>query len=104
MKHLLHVATSYFIAECVGHGVGEIAIGDLNGIRESTHYGHRLNQRLHAWPYRKLINMLKYKGELAGIVVRDDVDEDNTSKTCCACGMVNASNRRHQRLHMCSCD
>lgn len=103
VEHLLHVATSHFIAECVRRGVREIAIGDLNGIRESIDYGDRLNQRLHAWPYRKLINMLKYKGALAGIIVRDDIDERHTSITCHACGEVMASNREHRGLYVCSC-
>lgn len=103
VEHLLHTATSHFIAECVRRGVKEIALGDLNGIRESIDYGKRLNQRLHAWPYRKLINMLKYKGALAGILVRDDVEEKSTSITCHACGKVMASNRRHRGLYVCSC-
>lgn len=81
----------------------EIAIGNLNGIRESIDYRDRLNQRLHAWPYRKLVNMLKYKGTLAGIAVRDDVDEKSTSITCHTCGKVMASNRRHRGLYACSC-
>jgi IS605 OrfB family transposase len=37
-----------------------------------------LNQRLHHWPYRKIINMIKYKGALAGIEVKDNIDERNT--------------------------
>ncbi|MFO7153868.1 MAG: IS200/IS605 family accessory protein TnpB-related protein [Caldicoprobacter oshimai] len=61
--------------ECVRSGVREIAIGDLCGIREITDYGDWLNQHLHAWPYRKLINMLKYKGALAGILVRNNIEE-----------------------------
>ncbi|KUK32281.1 MAG: Transposase, IS605 OrfB family [Thermoanaerobacterales bacterium 50_218] len=103
VEHLLHAATSHLIAECVQKGVKEIAIGNLNGIRESIAYGDRLNQRLHAWPYRKLANMLKYKGALVGILVRDDVDEENTSITCHACAQVAASNRRHRGLYACSC-
>jgi len=103
VEHLLHIATSHLIEECVKRGVGEIVIGDLDGIRENINYGDRLNQRLHAWPYRKLINMLRYKGALAGIVVRDDVDEKSTSITCHACGKVKASNRRHRGLYVCSC-
>jgi len=103
VEHLLHMATSHFIAECVRRGVKEIAIGDLNGIRGSIDYGDRLNQRLHAWPYRKLINMLKYKGTLVGILVRDDIDEKSTSITCHACGKVMPSNRRHRGLYVCSC-
>jgi len=103
VEYLLHTATSHLIEECVRRGVGEIAIGDLCGIREGIDCGDKLNQRLHAWPYRKLINMLKYKGALAGIVVRDDVDERNTSITCHACGKVMPSNRRHRGLYVCSC-
>ncbi|KXG78413.1 hypothetical protein AN618_04800 [Fervidicola ferrireducens] len=103
VEHLLHMATSHFIAECVRRGVKEIAIGDLNGIRESIDYGDQLNQRLHVWPYRKLIDMLKYKGVLAGILVRDDINEGSTSITCHACGKVMASNRRHRGLYACSC-
>ncbi|AVX21420.1 transposase, IS605 OrfB family, central region [Carboxydocella sporoproducens DSM 16521] len=103
VEQLLHVATSHFIAECVRRGVKEIAIGDINGIRESTDYGDQLNQRLHAWPYRKLINMLKYKGALAGIVVRDDVNERGTSVTCHVCGRVLSSNRKSRGLYECSC-
>lgn len=103
VEHLLHVATSHFIAECVRKGVKEVVVGNLDGIRESIDYGKRLNQRLHAWPYRKLIDMLKYKGTLAGIMVRDDVDENSTSITCHACGKVVASNRIHRGLYVCSC-
>ena len=98
VEHLLYAATSHFIAECVRRGVKEIAIGNLDGIRESIDYGDRLNQRLHAWPYRKLVNMLKYKGALTGIVVRDDA-----SKTCHGCGVVKASNRKQRGLYACSC-
>ncbi|MGI9951295.1 transposase [Moorellaceae bacterium AZ2] len=103
VAQLLHIATSHFIAECLQRGVKEIVIGNLSGIREGIDYGDRLNQRLHAWPYRKLINMLKYKGELVGITVRDDIDEENTSKTCHSCGVKKASNRRHRGLYICFC-
>jgi len=103
VEHLLHAATSHFIKECVKRGVGEVAIGDLRGIRDSIDYNDQLNQRLHTWPYRKLIDMLRYKGALAGIVVRDDVDERNTSITCHACGRILPSNRKHRGFYVCSC-
>ncbi|WP_240610767.1 transposase [Ammonifex thiophilus] len=47
--------------------------------------------------------MLKYKGQLAGIAVRDDVDERNTSVRCHACGRVLPSNRKNRGLYTCSC-
>jgi putative transposase len=86
VDHLLHNAASHFISECVKKGIREVAIGDLSGIRENMDYNDSVNQRLHCWPYRKMINMLKYKGQLAGIEVYDTIDEKNTSRTCHACG------------------
>jgi len=103
VKQLLHASTSHFTKECIQRGVEEIAIGNLNGIRQGINYGNRLNQRLHTWPYRKLIDMLKYKGALAGILVQDNIDEKNTSITCHACGEIAAFNRRHRGLYACSC-
>jgi putative transposase len=103
VDHLLHITTSHFISECLKKGVKEIAIGDLNGIRENMDYSDSVNQRLHNWPYRKIMNMIKYKGEWAGIEVKDNIDERNTSKTCHRCGQILASNRKHRGLYLCSC-
>jgi IS605 OrfB family transposase len=103
VDHLLHIATSHLVSECVKKGVKEIAMGDLNGIRENIDSNDSINQRLHQWPYRKLINMIRYKSALAGIEVRDDMNEKNTSGTCHACGKILASNRRHRGWYTCSC-
>jgi putative transposase len=101
--HLLHIVTSHFIGECVKRGVGEIAIGDPTGIRDGIDYGARMNQRLHAWPYRKIIDMIRYKAALVGIAVRDNVDERGTSRSCHACGTVRESSRVHRGLYRCPC-
>ena len=103
VEHLLHMVTSHFVRECLRCGVKEIAIGDLTGIRQEIDYGARMNQRLHNWPYRKIVDMLRYKAELAGIVVRDDVDERGTSRTCHVCGKVREANRIHRGLYRCQC-
>jgi IS605 OrfB family transposase len=103
VDQLLHITTSHLISECLKKGVSEIAIGDLNGIREGIHYCDSVNQRLHHWPYRKIIHMIKYKGEWAGIEVKDRIDERNTSRTCHRCGQVLASNRKHRGFYSCSC-
>ncbi len=103
VEHLLHIITAHFIRECLWRGVKEIAIGDLTGIRWEIEYGARMNQRLHAWPYRKIVSMIRYKAELAGIVVRDDVDERGTSRTCHVCGEVREANRTHRGLYRCPC-
>jgi len=103
VEHLLHMVTSHFVRECVRRGVKRIAIGDLTGIREGIDYGARMNQRLHAWPYRKIVHMIRYKAELAGMTVRSDVDERSTSRTCHACGQVREANRVHRGLYRCGC-
>lgn len=100
---LLRQATFHFLRECAKRGVGEVVVGNLLGLREGLDYGDALNQRLHAWPYRKLVDVLKYKGALLGIAVRDDVDERKTSVTCHACGRAWPANRRHRGLYLCSC-
>lgn len=102
VNDLLHQAASHFLRECVSRGVGEVVVGDLSGIWEGLDYGEVLNQRLHAWPYRKLVEILRYKGALMGIAVRE-VKEWKTSITCHACGKASPSNRRHRGLYACSC-
>jgi IS605 OrfB family transposase len=103
VNHLLHIATSHLISECLKKGVREIATGDLNGIREGIDYSDSVNQRLHHWPYRKIIHMIRYKGELVGIEVKDRIDERNTSRICHRCGQILASNRKHRGFYSCSC-
>jgi IS605 OrfB family transposase len=102
VNDLLHQAVSHFLRECVRRGVGEVVVGDLSGIREDLNYGKALNQRLHAWPYRKLVEILRYKGTLMGIKVYE-VEERKTSLTCHACGRASPSNRKHRGLYTCSC-
>ncbi len=99
----MHIVTSHFIRECVKRGVVEIAIGDLTGIRDGIDYGARMNQRLHSWPYRKIVHMIRYKAALAGIAVGDDVDERGTSCTCHNCGTIREASRVHRGLYCCSC-
>lgn len=103
VEHLLHIITSHFVRECIRQGVKEIAIGGLTGIREEIDYGGRMNQRLHAWPYRKIIHMIQYKAALVGIAVQADIEETATSKTCRACGQVREANRVHRGLYRCTC-
>jgi IS605 OrfB family transposase len=103
VDQLLHGATSHFISECVKKGIREVAIGDLKGIRENMDSSDSVNQRLHNWPYRKIIHMLKYKGQLAGMEVYDNIDEKNTSGTCHGCGKILPSNRKHRGMYLCSC-
>jgi len=81
VQHLLHILTADFARRCWLAGVDTIAIGDLTGIRERIDYSDELNQRLHAWPFRKIVDMITYKAGLYGIQVVE-VSEAYTSRAC----------------------
>jgi len=100
--NFLHQASRWFVDLCKKKDVSEIVIGNLTDIREEIDYGDQLNQRLHAWPFAKLTEMIRYKAEDAGISVRQE-SEAYTSQTCHACGKVSKSARKHRGLYSCSC-
>lgn len=102
VDHLLHSLTSDFVRRCWLAGVDTISVGDLTGIRERIDYTEELNQRLHAWPFRKIVTMLTYKASLYGMRVIT-VSEAYTSQTCHYCGEVKKSNRKHRGLYSCIC-
>lgn len=71
-RHYLHILSKDIIAHCVERNVGRLRVGDLNGIRseangEGRDWGRHGNKRLHGWAFSKLIGILEYKGEAAGI-------------------------------------
>lgn len=84
-NHYLHVLTKSIVEQAVANNVSHIIVGELKGIRSNKDWGHEQNQELHAWPYRKIIQMLRYKAALRGIRV-EEVSERNTSTTCPVCG------------------
>jgi IS605 OrfB family transposase len=102
VNHLLHLLSSDFVRRCQQAGVDTIALGDLTGIRERIDYGKRLNQRLHAWPFAKLTQMITYKAALVGIGVKL-VDEAYSSQKCHACGKRRKANRVSRGLYRCAC-
>ncbi len=62
----IHKATRYLSDYCVKEGISTVVIGDLKGIRKEKDLG-RLNQQLHAFPFAKIVQKLRYKLELSGI-------------------------------------
>jgi IS605 OrfB family transposase len=102
VNHALHIISKHFVKQCVAKGVGEIVIGDLNGIRDEIDYGSHLNQRLQAWAFGKILSQIIYKAELQGIKPRV-IGEAYTSQACYACGQIKPSNRVYRGLYQCSC-
>jgi putative transposase len=94
-KHYLHVLTRWLVNQAIAHDVSTIVVGELKGIRTDKDWGDLGNQKLHAWPFSKIITLLTYKAALAGIWVVK-VSERSTSTTCPVCGK-RAKNARVQR-------
>jgi len=78
----------------------DIAIEDLNGIRERITVRRDQKATLHNWSFFQLRSFLEYKARLAGVMVIP-VDPRNTSRTCPVCGCVDKRNRPSQSKFFC---
>jgi IS605 OrfB family transposase len=78
-----HEAAKQVIAFALQQRVGTLLVGDPKGITKQD-AGRVQNWRLRQWRRTHLLQALRDKAELAGIVVRL-VDERGTSSTCPAC-------------------
>jgi IS605 OrfB family transposase len=83
VHHAHHQAAKQVIAFAVRQRVGTLLLGDPKGITKHD-AGRVQNWRLRQWRRTHLLQTLRDKAELAGIVVRL-VDERGTSSTCPAC-------------------
>jgi len=78
-----HEAAKHVVAFAMQQRVGTLLIGDPKGITKHD-AGRVQNWRLRQWRRTHLLEALRDKAELAGVVVRL-VDERGTSSTCPAC-------------------
>ncbi len=104
--HFFHSLVRHIVQRCVEQGVGQINVGDLEGVREdengnSKNWGRHGNRDLHGWAFDRFTNILEYKAKVEGIEV-GEVDERDTSKTCCVCGRENDSQRVERGLYVCA--
>jgi putative transposase len=107
--HFFHSLATHIVERCVENKVGRITVGDLEGVREdedgeAKNWGRHGNLDLHGWAFDRFTNILEYKAKVEGIDV-EEVDEENTSKTCCVCGETDESQRVERGLYVCDdCD
>jgi len=86
LRHAIYAVLRHIFEILDQKGVGELYIGDLNGIRTDASHGKKGNQKLHNfWPFAKVAKRIAELGEEYGIAVRK-VSERDTSRTCCLCG------------------
>ncbi|MFC4436831.1 MULTISPECIES: RNA-guided endonuclease InsQ/TnpB family protein [Natrialbaceae] len=109
-SHYLHAVTRHIVSECAERGVGTVAVGNLEGIREddetgeARNWGDRGNEGLHGWAFDRFTNLHTYKANAEGIAVVV-VNERDTSKTCSCCGQKQDTNRVERGLYVCrGCD
>jgi putative transposase len=86
LKHAINTMLRDIFSLLEGKRIGELYIGDLNGIREGANHGRKGDQKLHNfWAYNLIEKRIFELGEEYGITVRK-VSERDTSRTCCLCG------------------
>jgi putative transposase len=103
--HFFHALAKHIVERCIENDVGRINVGKLAGVREeengeSKNWGSHGNLDLHSWAFDRFSNILEYKTKVEGIEVIE-VDERDTSKTCCVCGREDESQRVERGLYVC---
>jgi putative transposase len=86
LKHAVNTMLRGIFSLLEKRNVGELYIGDLNGIRKEADHGRRGNQKLHNfWTFNLVERRTMELGDEYGVSVKK-VSERDTSKTCCLCG------------------
>lgn len=69
IKDYMHKASRKVIQLALENEIGTIIIGNNQGWKQESDMGKKTNQSFIAIPHRTMIEMIRYKGELAGIKV-----------------------------------
>ena len=64
-----HKITRWLTAYCVENNINTVIFGDITRIRDNFDKGNVLNQRMHSWPFRRILEKLRYKLALEGITL-----------------------------------
>ena len=85
--HFFHSLAEHIVERCVEKSVGQINVGDLEGVRDdkngdAKNWGRHGNLDLHGWAFNQFTSILEYKAKVEGIEIVE-VSERDTSKTCC---------------------
>lgn len=75
-----HEASKRIVDIALSHELNTIVIGKNKGQKRSSNMGKRINQNFIGIPHQKMIEMIEYKANLAGIVVIQ-ANEAYTSQT-----------------------
>jgi IS605 OrfB family transposase len=87
VSNYLHTASRRVIDWCLTNGITQLIVGKNDGWKQNINIGKSNNQQFTAIPHARLIQMLEYKGALAGIKVVT-TEEAYTSKASALDGDV----------------
>jgi putative transposase len=79
IRDLFEKITNNIMKVCIENKITEIIIGYNPNWKTGVNMGRKMNDKFYKIPYRRLVNMLFYKGENIGINVKE-VNESYTSK------------------------
>ncbi len=104
----LHKISANFVKWALENKIGEVAVGDIEGVQRGTsaknknskrRRSRKVNQKLSQWDFGKLQKYMEYK--LAGHGIRTcKVDEAYTTQQCPCCGKRKKTSSRN---YSCSC-
>ena len=80
MLKFAHEASKRIVEIALSHELNTIVIGKNKGQKRSSNMGKRINQNFIGIPHQKMVEMIEYKANLAGIVVIQ-ANEAYTSQT-----------------------
>ena len=75
-----HKMTRCIVDYCIDNNINTVVSGDIRHIRDNFNKGDVLNQKMHSWPFRRIIEKLEYKLTLAGITLV--MEKESYSSQC----------------------
>ena len=69
LKDYTHKITRWLTDYCVENEINTVIFGDITRIRDNFDKGNVLNQKMHSWPFRRILEKLRYKLALEGITL-----------------------------------
>ena len=79
VKDFFHKTSAFIVKYCIQHNIGRIVIGYNTEWKQEVKLGKRNNQNFVQLPFLKLVEMIKYKAKLVGMLVYT-THESYTSK------------------------
>jgi putative transposase len=108
-RDLLHKASKQFVSWVEEKGIGEVVVGDVEGVQRNTSRRHKnnpqkkrrsrkVNQKISQWPFGQLWEYLSYKLAMIGVLLFK-INEAYTSQTCPVCKRRKKVSGRNYRCH-----